>query len=120
MLVEGGQGYTCGDVVISRDAECVCGNKTIRYEDDKGCCGHIHCTIVNGTGICIGGEVCTAGAWGWKTIPCGALVVSELKQCQCGDSTIDIDDYSADQTWCCLGLSSCEYNEGRGYCANGT
>ena len=69
MLVEGGGGQevvrvlNCGDVWISEDAVCVCGNKTIKYYRGHGplyplCCGHIHCTIADdGTGICDGGEV---------------------------------------------------------------
>ena len=50
--------YYCGDVVINRDADCVCENKTITYSDFKGCYGHIHCVIESdGSGSCAGGDV---------------------------------------------------------------
>ena len=52
---------------------------------DIGCCGRIHCTIVDGTAICDGGEVCAVR---WQTFPCGDIVVTDNRQCQCGDRTI--------------------------------
>ena len=110
-------GYYCGDVKIDINADCLCGNQTFRYQDsDTGCCGRVHCDIVDGRGICDGGKVCIRAKHLIYHYPCGDIMHNN--DCQCGSHNLtDLDYWHG--LWCCKGISACEYNEGGVYCTEG-
>ena len=114
-----GHRFDCGNVLIARTKECLCGDTIITAAmagDDKGCCGPVQCVIEeDGSGRCDGGSVCKSLGFTWE---CGNTVIQYDKKCKCGDDTLSFDDYRS-LNWCCPGSEICEYKDGGAECSNG-
>ena len=129
-LVIGGYGfyprsgyfYYCGDVKISEYADCVCGNKTLTYQNEENCCGRVKCVVEkDGRGNCSGGDPCILRPPYHLT--CGGIVMSGDKSCICGNWSLRLRKFFSNDEWCCQGPEGCEYHKPHGnhaWCYNGT
>ena len=114
--------YQCGYLEIPDNVECLCGNHTITYSDEKACCGVGKCHYEPGVGgVCSEGSVCISSF----TWPCGDIRIGLYRKCQCGSETLSYDKYSVvadkyydDDNWCC---GNCSYSSttGDGSCEDG-
>ena len=100
--------WECGDVTISRHAECHCGETTLTYSDEKHCGPAAQCSIdATGRGQCSAGTVCSCGTW-----LCGDIIIPDYSDCLCGGDRITGDNYYSGQQWCCLqDTEQCEHKD---------